>query len=47
MVHVLTDQLNTLNIFFAISGEKQNTNYIHVDEFEVKTAKLTSELLLY
>ena len=45
MVHVLTDQLNTLNIFFAISGEKQNTNYIHVDEFEVKTAKLTSELL--
>ena len=46
-MHVLTDQLNTLNIFFAIPGEKQNTIYIHVDEFGVDTAKLTSELLLY
>ena len=33
MVHVLTDQLNTLNIFFAISGEKQNTNTILLKGF--------------
>ena len=45
MVLVLTDHINTLNIFFAISGEKQNTIYIHIDGFEVETAKLISELL--
>ena len=45
MVLVLTDHINTLNIFFAISGEKQNTIYIHIEKFVVETVKLISELL--